>query len=135
MATNPDPNGGAFEGPYIDPAITKAPVPWGPHGQDANTTAPNPPGTVADPDPADEPGARPQVVADTHKETPVYDVPGVNHEPGEQGAVKPPHSPNSWKTEDQTLNAGTAQESTQSYPRDPYRNNGMIGQTFMRNQG
>lgn len=48
----------------------------------------------------------------------VYDPPNTNHTPDNDGAVTPPHSPNSWKP-----------------GRDPYKNNGMVGQDFFRNGG
>lgn len=48
----------------------------------------------------------------------VYDPPGVNHEPGDQGAEVPAHSPNSWQPD-----------------RDYYANGGMVGQDFFNNQG
>jgi len=47
----------------------------------------------------------------------VYDAAGTNHEPGAQGATKPANAPLGW----QPL-------------RDPYRNNGMVGQDFFNNQ-
>jgi hypothetical protein len=48
----------------------------------------------------------------------VYDKPGTDHTPGDQGATVPPHSPNSWTP-----------------GRDYYKNNGMVGQDFTQNQG
>ena len=51
-------------------------------------------------------------------EVTIYDIPTVNHEPGDQGAVVPPHSPNSWTPD-----------------RDYYTIDGMPGQDFFKNQG
>ena len=146
MATNPDPNGGPYYGPYVDPKISSlngrstAPLPWGPIGATGPTPAVNAPG-AATAARADAPGTRPQVLSDTDKATPVYDTPDVDHAPGDQGAVPPPNL-NSWGIEDDVINADTPQESVQSYPRDPYRDNGLAGpfedgsgQPFLKNQG
>lgn len=124
MATNPDPNGGIYRGPYIDPAITKAPAPLGAFGAATKTPAANVPGTIPAAHPANAPGSAPQTPATTHAQTKVYDVQGVNHEPGDQGAVTPPHSPNSWAIED---DSGVPRQ------RDYYRNDGMVGQGYLNN--
>ena len=97
MATNPDPNGGVYRGPYVDPAITKAAPPLGAFGSNTPTAAPNPEGTVPDASPADAPGSEPSG-STTLGEVKVYDTPEVNHEPGDQGAVPPPHSPNNGRS-------------------------------------
>lgn len=48
----------------------------------------------------------------------VYDIPTVDHDPGDQGATQPAASGNKWVS-----------------GRDPYKNSGMVGQTFFNNQG
>lgn len=85
----------AFPGPYVDQSLTKR----------------NPSHAV--PPMGDTPA---KSGSTTLGEVTIYDVPEVDHEPGDQGATEPPHSPNSWKP-----------------GRDPYKNNGMVGQDFMKN--
>lgn len=102
--TNPDPNA-SYQGPYKDPGLTRAGDP-----------DPNQVSTAAKPDTADKLGR-----------VTIYDAEGTNQEPGDQGAVTPPHSPTHWSIEDDA--AGIPRS------RDYYRNGGMIGQDFIDNQG
>lgn len=114
--TNPDPsNVATFDGPYTDPALTDQDGPF--NEGETITTVP------AKPTPGD-----------TGEAITVYDIPTVDHEPGDQGASVIPDAPNSWEIEEKTVNAGTAHESTQFYSRDPYRVDGMPSQTYLRNQ-
>ena len=135
MATNPDPKGGKFLGPYIDPSITVAPPIAGPQGNTQPMPVPNLGKTIPTPVPA-------RSGSTTLGRVTIYDpvtpqgVDLVDFEPGDQGAQPPPYSPNSWEIEDQTINEGVdGAQSTQSRSRDYYRNGGMIGQGFLNNQG
>lgn len=134
MATNPDPNGGPYQGPYTDPKLTASQAPWGPFGQLDPTPAPNLGKSIPTPVPA-------RANSKTLGEITVYDpvtpegVDLVDHTPDNRTAVVPPHSPNSWKVEDVAINADTPIASTQTFPRDPYRNGGMIGQPYVNNAG
>ena len=77
---------------------------------DSNITFRNPPAQTIVPTPAK---SGPTTLGGVT----VYDVAGTNHNPVNRGAVSPANAPTAWK-------AG----------RDPYANNGMVGQDFFKNQ-
>jgi hypothetical protein len=130
MATNPDPNGGAFYGPYTDPTLTQA----GPKFDDVTN---DPTGTFNDGEtiPGDTPAKHAPADVGNNSELNYEPVTSdgtspVDHAPGDQGAVVPPHSPVAWQIEQVDV------EGTDiPFGRDPYRNDGMIGQDFLKNQG
>jgi len=103
--TNPDPNEGEFMGACVDAEIT------------------------LDGTPDDQVSEAVDPFSDVDKlgDNEVYEVDGTNHSPGDQGATTPPHAPNKMAVEED--GDGIARS------RDPYRNDGMIGQDFMQNQG
>ncbi len=89
-------NEAARPGPYTDVSLTKRNV----TNPDAPTPVPARSGST------------------TLGETKIYEAAGTNHEPGDQGAVVPPHSPTAWKP-----------------GRDPYANGGGVGQDYLNNAG
>ncbi len=125
MATNPDPNNIThFKGPYAT-QDTRAPAPLGPIGSSA------PMATLVQ-EAQVKPPKLTQLQASASVGLPYCPVTqeyGQNFDftPGDQGAVPPPHAPNSWPIEDDA--AGIPRS------RDAYREGGMIGQDFLDNQG
>ena len=123
MATNPDPNGGAFDGPYIDPAITIALPPDGAFGRATPLPAFN---AVPAPEPAPaKSGSTTQGATTAYDPVTAAGVDTADHEPNNAGAVPPAGQP---------LNDIVSVDVVGDVPRtrDPYREDGMVGQDFFK---
>jgi hypothetical protein len=98
---------GTSPDPAIDSTFQRA-------DRDPNITRPI---TTHDPEQeADDPGI-PLSGSTTLGEVEVYDIPTVDHEPGDQGAESPPHSGSTTWVPD----------------RDRYANEGAVGQEYLNN--
>ena len=149
MATNPDPKGGKFLGPYIDPSITVSPPVECPDSFGAQKVGAeasiNPSLAVSGVSPVPAlPGSKIPL-----RETRVYRPahadgvnPGGTSDYDSNAATENAlilgcqRSPNSWRNTDVTIPAEGAYGAQHvSYQRDPYRIEGMTGQNFLNNKG
>lgn len=162
MATNPDPNGGVFYGPYVDPNLaTQRPsfdeVTNKPStdlsAQVADTAYPpkHIPATVGDSivgraNDAEASAAAQAASIGYYNPVAADGSDPTDFAPGDQGATAPAHAPVGWAVESESINAGKTRQTATPYGaagssiattvtrgRDPYRNGGMIGQGFVEN--